>query len=1069
MCEPARSSLEKLNCLDNSASTNRTRTSTTSSEDLSITGSDHSALTRSICYSDGLDLAHDKKNNQIDSTFVGRTKFMKAIQELVRQQTTGPAKAISVIIQGSEASGKTRFLHELSMQEKFCIRVSLVAHDKISHPYSAFWRGLDVFIRSNLRNELSGLSQSVIQLLQPHITLRNGSDDEGDLIHAMSSTMRSIDQTDGAMLQLLRWVLRRVEKQRHEAINKSASAVAPLLVLIIDDLQYATPHARAFIQRVQVAFSDKPLAIIAVCRNVLNYSDALAAWLLHQKQSGTHMKRLPNWSYSNVSLVVQTDPTWKDGVCPDNVAQVVYTRTNGHIGSVLALLRVAREMNYKTALSISSIPVPRLDAIDEASDLAQSPSRRGDDAAVLRHLVKLQFSALPESVQILLQVAAVYLPLFGADSIAFLVRQPVQSVQQQLLYACARGLLTNTHGSIFAFDNTVRDTVMDALATTGKMMDLQWQVGRRLQRFYLVRIKVLPPQSRESSCILNRAMYHLNIGIEARQKCLLKPDNDLSLTSLAKDLAELNTRAADICLKDGDSFAMAEFLRSAIACLGPSSWQTNLSWRRSLETKLAVAELECGHLKHSNESCTEVIRHAKAYGDKKVAVHTRISIMMKRYNLSEAVTFIINELNELGELFPTNFLAVQLKKQMSDIEKRLSRFDWDVWKATPTKTNSKLKDRMDLLERLVECTMLKGCIYHEMAVLRAFQAILDNGPHYSLSSLCFVYWGSLLKDFGKVNEAKRFVTYGLALAKDGRHVLFDGRASVVTSGISLWFSTEGDHSTNSLRQSYLQLQSTDFLPSCIVANYVHSFWSMFFVGSYLADLENNFGELLVLLHDHNYECLIPVVAPFVDLTKCLVENGKVSLTSVKGIKSLDDIVGSTKVTKNILLCRVVSAFMYDDHGVMQGLFDKLLEMMETSPSKEQDDLPPVVFLLGMIALSLATKQTTTSKRYRSKAESMIRKLDGYLKQGYNNCHHYSALLRAQYLAYKSPAVDVSKVLSAFDNAIASAQNRNAIFVRALACERAVHFLLSRRAKSTAIAAIIAFIPTMDELGARWTI
>jgi hypothetical protein len=435
-------SSRQLDLENTSSLTHRTLTSTMT------TDSDHSTLGQS-CFDDLDDGQQDDSSLNVRRSldFVGRSEFIQALNDLFVQQTTpSPSSPISVVIQGTLASGKTRLLQEMSRHKRYCIWVSFMCHDKDSHPYSAIFKGLNLFLREFLRDRRLNLSQSVIQQLQLFIPcLRDYLDHEQVTMHTPLS-MPSLDQIDGALLHIIRCTFQQIETDKQESQPKEKETqVRPKeffsIFLLIDDLQHSTLQARKFIQRIQQTCGNKPFILVATCHIVHGYSDPLASWLLHQKQAGALLKRLPNWSYDDVARVIQKNPAWANDSCLKKVAQVVYKRTNGHAGSVLALLRVARAMNYNTASSIASIPVPRVDSVKEDNGLTQARSRRDDDAAVMRHLVKLQYSALPESVRISLQVAAVYLPLFGAESIAFLVRKPPEIVHHQLHYACERGLL----------------------------------------------------------------------------------------------------------------------------------------------------------------------------------------------------------------------------------------------------------------------------------------------------------------------------------------------------------------------------------------------------------------------------------------------------------------------------------------------------------------------------------------------------------------------------------------------------------------------------------------------------
>ena len=981
--------------------------------------------------------------------FVGRSQLLQSIQDLLLGEN---ATATSVIIQGADASGKTRLLHKLSQRGRLCLWIAFTDDDdKPLDPFPAFWKGLNLFLPGFLKDRHQfALYQEASQLLRSFIPCLGDLCARRDEDLLVTTSMATLCHVEGALMALFRWILTLAESDEQQLGDEVARRYFPFL-LAVDDLHLASDHARNFLLRLQSRFKDTQLFVIATCHLVHDYSDSLASWLVCQKQAGTHIKRLPNWSCNNVAHVVRIDPGWKGAALRHDIAQVVYNRTGGHVGSVLALLRVASEMNYKTAKDISSIPLPRPEESNVVTGIpTQSGFTQWNEAPILTHLLKIQYFAMPESVQVMLQVAALYQPyFFGVDSVAYLVQQPLVIVQQQLLYAYKRGMLRLLRGSIYALSTTAKKIVLLAAIESGKLHALHWRIGRRLQGFYFSRSKESQENS-EASLTLQRAVNHLNIGSVERRHSTRDDSEDGPSALLARSLAELNTRVAVFCLAQQEYFAAAYYLRSAIDFLGASSWQRHFTWRLELESKLAQAEYGCGNLDRAYAGCGDVINHARSFADKKSAVSMRVSILLDREKSDDAVELIMKELNDLGERLPSTFLAVQLRKQVKDIQKRLIRFDWGTWALISPRRNQALLDRMNLLERLVQSTMLSGSTQHSMGILRSLQLVLDTGPAFSLSALCFIYWGSLCREMGNVENATRFGKYGLELMNERRHTMFDAYAyALYSSGIGIWVHVDNRSPTNDLHRSHRSLDDIGSSSICSIAIRIESFWGLFLFKSKLADLETDFNVLILSLQDHGRDNLIPIVAPFANLVYSLTRPWKSSPANIKGKKNLDSLCGRDAVVKSALLCRMITALLYDDMPAAESFFNPLVELLDGSSDKERCHSPPVSFFVGMVAILLARRNKAESKRYRSRAESMIRKLDGYVKQGCSNCHHYSVLLRAQYLAYKPNVIELSKVLNAFDSAIVAAQHRNAVLIRAFACERAVHFLFSRQAKSTA--------------------
>ena len=1040
---------------DGHASSSTIKTRSLSQESVRSHSTD---VNKSYCCDEGTELLGTPAggdNDNYELQYVGRSKFLKSIQALYKNKQS--TLAASVIIQGASSSGKTRLFQQLRLRERYSIYISFEKQDELLHPYAAFFSGLDVFLAEFLRgNRTLATSPRDMHVLRSYLPSLNCY-----VIDEETSTKdtQSFDALEGSMIALLRWILHEIQVQDADDVETRCS-----LVLLLDDLQYSNPSARRLISRLQRKFK-RSFVVLGCCHLVHEYSDSLADWLIEQKQAGTQFRLLPNWTSKNVLQVVRLYE-WHDSA--ENIAQATLTRTRGHIGSVLLLLRLARDLKYLTARSILSIPMPHIKEINKQG------YKHIDDAAIMRHLLKIQIRALPPLVRACLLAAAEYMPRFGAESISYFVQQPVDAIHGQLLYAHERGLLLQVSDKLFVFESDTAKEVVKSLSGKEKCLDMQWRIGRRLQQFYFQRngMAFQPAASVDVHRIMMRSVDHMNRGAVGRRDLTAHSDESGSVNVLVKGLTELNSRAARVCLESNEYFPAAVYLEKSIEFLGSSPWRNHFSRMLELETLLLQAKYRCGSFNESEQHCLCVISHTNNISNRKVAVHTLISIMQKRRCAKDAIQLIVNELNELHDPFPSKFLAVEVKNQMKVIQKRLVKFNWDVWCKRSNTRGREVIDRMELIERLVECTLQESSSFHSLALLRAFQMTIDFG-HFPVSSLCFTYWGSLLREMGNVDAALSFGSYGLTLAEAKLHPVFDARATVVYhSNISQWIrDTKGV--TDELLQS-ISLLCGESGMVCTCVNHVESFWYFLMFGNQFHRLTDSLAQLAILLDDHNQDHLLSLVRPWTQLATALTISTETSTQSGAGRtqyceEKLEDFCRQDPDAKSSLLCRMLEAFFFDKMETTEGLFSEFLDVSRERQKKDHEEAPPIVFFVGLVALMLATKPNVTRSefaRYRKTAEAMIRKLDAHVKQGYRNCHHLTLLLRAQYLACKASPVELSKIVNAFDSAIAAAHGKDAVLVQALACERAAHFFLAQRVKSNSVGYIKRSIDLFRRCGAR---
>jgi predicted ATPase len=682
-------------------------------------------------------------------------------------------------------------------------------------------------------------------------------------------------------------------------------------------------------------------------------------------------------------------------------------------------------------------------------------------------LVGAAFTSLSQDTRMRLQVAACLGNQFDASAIDAMVNAWCLTSKKSALpeqprrmaaweEACSASIINHSSGPTgirYEFShNHFQQAAMDLIKEESERLRLHHRIGQFLvDRFH--------QSDTSEGWMLLAAVDQLNKSIP-----LITDKKDLHM------LAKLNLEAAERVAERSGFFSASVLLNTGLVLLGDRKWTNHYELALGMTIKSAKVEYCCGRHEICKLRFDEIASHGRSLEDKTGVYLTYLDSLLAQNETKKALEVGIEFLHQLGFKFPKRVGTCRIIREYSNVRRLLKRrTDDDLVSHLPTMTDWKSQQALKVLLALAVPAWLSDqmAVYGLIVIRMASLTLMYGATPYS--GLAYSGFGVLLAKFSQLDQAKRMGDLGLKMQDRFKYI-----DDCMEAETMFFTATTLAHLTRPLHDLLdMELKAHD-------------------AGFQIGNMKVVAGAALFYTAAY-YHCGLPLQVMTEDAAKFADElkesNQQISLVECllyrqaglnlmgrsddplilqgEAIDDLSVVLGTNGSQKHST--RQVYTLLMMQLCFFMGDLKQAKQMAEENIACKDEDYPlfPAMiypFWRSLIYFSLVRKGRT---KYRRKAFTQKRIIEGFVKAGIGNCHYMLMILEAEEAAMEFLGSDGRRKTSKqttlctltpsrnkqtkdemsmeirqmYDAAIKSASRSGFMHARALANERACIFVV----------------------------
>jgi predicted ATPase len=612
----------------------------------------------------------------------------------------------------------------------------------------------------------------------------------------------------------------------------------------------------------------------------------------------------------------------------------------------------------------------------------------------------------------------------GSDSSIATIHTIRTEVLQSLRLAVKEMLVEETDGEnmyVFTHD-TVHQALYESLDNQLETMKVHLKIGRTLLD------RLLREQSEDYALFL-MATDHLNKG----KDMITDPVERVAL-------ATLNLQAAKVSALR--STYHTEFLDHAVSLLaGVDRWEVHYDLYLDLVSTASEHSLSSGRHEKARSAATEVIHLARTPQDKGRAYNVLIHVLGSEGRFSEASTVARDALRAFEEPFPRKVAPYHAILELGRVCKTLKSMTDERLRTLPLMEDKRQQAILKILG-----TLSCYAFYSEEKWVLAYTSYrtvylsLRDGIT-ELTPQSFVLLGAT---FGRISGHRKATKFG----RLGVNMLQRMNAPAAHAWTAVLFHTTINHWQRPLEESIEPLVRSYELGAKAGDHYfslsagIGSVAMAFYCGQPLVHLEEDLRFLAKRAVEMNRGQVVAVVRTLLQLLQNLLGRSDNPLILSGDTMNEEDMIADNLATRNQLGARYLNfarliLFVHMANWVAcAGLIQQVLKNEKSSPL-EMNWISS--FYCGVASFELAKR--TRRRRYRTIGRTIVKRMAAWVDAGVVNCEPLLLILKAEEMATLARAPP-SKVLEAYDEAIASCRVHNVPHYEALSNERAADSLIA---------------------------
>lgn len=966
----------------------------------------------------------------------GRENAQGLLQEsFLRVLRKDKKRTESAFIHGDQGTGKTSLVMDfkdavmVTATGYFCSGTFTIQKHQTSKPYSAIIEALDEMCKLMLKME----KKESIEKRQKLLSSTFGKMQLRELSKTIPSLHGFVVVESYNSIAFRRESITEKNKENLDwttllkLLRVFCQASKPI-VLFLDDLQYADEASVRFVSKiiVQAEFNN--------CMFVGSYQDNYTglSWIrsLVSKDHVTDIT-LQNLLLENVNQLLMDLTSMSD---VSNLAKVVMEKTNGNPSSIIRFLEMLQqkellafsfqkhEWNWNLELikaktnvteNVAQMLVEHIDKLPKTSikvlHLASMIGFKFDahflDLMAYRlKLLESEFQSCKENVK--------------KTSYRMTIQSTLKKAVELKLIGINRGLTE------FQFSHgLIQQSFYDEASLKGEREKTHLEMGRI----------ILSLTQDEDDALFKDGVNHLNQG-----SGYLGNDNE------RMDLIALNRKIAEKEMAQGSIQSVLKRLQQVIKLLKlPDDWSKRYKLLFQIYKDLAEVAFLCGDMDLSLHCCDRIKKYGRSLSDKLQASYIISEVLFANRKYNKAIQTTIKALEQLGEninITPSRKSVVIEFKQTKRLLKGMKEDDF---LSLPSVTKDLDVERMRFLALLAAMSIYTGDDLLAMVFLKMVQNSMTKG-FSDFTPFAIAGYGIVSATMGNTQEAINYGKLALALCERAD-------SNVCTPGTCLTFFTFLEHLENllgsgvgNLFEGYeigFEKKQVELGANCVAAYAALGFFSAVPLGEYTENLKKASKHLQTVKQD----LALSMIDPYLQTARILTGE----LTDEKTIfdgKTLDerkffDRTGLVESKDglpwyNFFILSYVSAYIYNDIDLACEIRKKM-KQWSNGGTKDVHFLAYIeIFFSGLSCLALLKNRGNW--RMLRQAKQSIKTMDGYAKDGNENCHAMLLLLKAELESLSGRASAVTKM---YERAIDAISRTNLIHFHAIANERAADFMM----------------------------
>jgi predicted ATPase len=607
----------------------------------------------------------------------------------------------------------------------------------------------------------------------------------------------------------------------------------------------------------------------------------------------------------------------------------------------------------------------------------------------------------------------------------------------------------------FAHDR-IKESAYAVVPTGDARKDLHLFIGRQLHKVIDAKdTSGLGMQVDDRLFLL--AVRHMNLGSD-----LL--DNEKEKVELAR----LNYKAAEMAFEMSSFFPAGEYLQAGLSLLDTDSrWGKHYTLTLELATALTHVSFCCGKSDSISTLVDEILHNGKSLKDKLGAYRSAILSSLREGDATGAIETTLFALDQLGVHMPRRFLKLSILRRVLRLRRRLRRYSDDDLLALPETADENLRHAPAFVSLLGALGMVAGRTeYQLLALIHQAVSVTLEGVNSDWTVVQLAACGYLYALFGETDTAYRFGKLALQLIGEGSHSSQDARATGMTY-FSVWHWKNPYHDClGAFLRTYKMSLDTGAIEDLFFSIMGYSI-VYYHCGLQLDPIEKDMRRFAEVLEDYGQTYYLAIYKPLLQFIFNLMgqsDDPKILTGEAMDQEEYFQMCTKTQNQRGLQLLRLTRMFLayfLNDLQLANRMAAKLDPPVKDGPVPY---LGPRFLFEGLIAFGLA-KSTGRRRRYRSRGLRFLRKLEKFVDEGNNNCHHMMLLLRAELASLDN---DVSReVQVAYDKAIRSAGRMGFMHHQAVGNELAgVYFLEQRNDRTWASTYLTRSWELFDQWGAK---
>jgi predicted ATPase len=506
-------------------------------------------------------------------------------------------------------------------------------------------------------------------------------------------------------------------------------------------------------------------------------------------------------------------------------------------------------------------------------------------------------------------------------------------------------------------------------------------------------------------------------------------------------LSELNLEAANLVISQSAFFPALEYLNAALRQMdGLDKWGTEL-YSFSLETynKLARVAYATGDFVLCKQIVDEVRFNVKCATDQCDVDITWLEALLATGKIDEAFKVGINGLKRLGIRFSTRPHLIYAIMCAIKAKRFLGGKSAEELVPTKRMMDKNMVAAMCILGNLIEAAFLSMRIEHFILMnIRSVNITLKHGGSIG-SDTGHCAMGFVFANMGDFNLAFRMGELSLEVAEmyhpSGR---YDSRVCFLAYFFLFHWKRPIHEGLDPMLRAYeagMELGDIKNASWC-ATSYLTIYWCC---GLPLGPLLSDIAKYRQQMVDYNQKMIYLILTPFHQaIIKLVIPSENPSnldgeyMQVESFLKDLNCEADGAIALITVYKMRLLLAYHFDDldvaHEMSEMMQGKLIEAEGTSVN-----LPFVIFFKGLTALAFV--RLSGKWKYRREAQSALKRMEKWVKNGAVNSYHLLLILKAESKAVKQGSRG-EDVRTAFNLAIRVSGRSGFLQDKALASERA---------------------------------